>query len=168
MQLNGFLCDFGQQNFDRIIKFFYWYFQTSNSLPWSQSGELRENFPEEPLTPPTKRSRNNEHRFSPSPASSATNNNNNNGDQLMRDTLLGQALEGGPTIYTGSTSHQVRKIAFLGMFTKLQKVTISIIVSICPHRITWIPLDRFSWNLIFEYVSKVCGENSNFLTIWQE
>jgi len=132
MQLNVFLYDFSQQNFDRMIKFFYWYFQTSNSLPWSQSGELRESFPEEPLTPPTKRSRNNEHRFSPSPASSATNNNNNNnGDPLMRDTLLGQALEGGPTIYTGSASHQVRKIAFLGMFTKLQKVTIGFVMSVC-------------------------------------
>ncbi|PNF42551.1 hypothetical protein B7P43_G06917, partial [Cryptotermes secundus] len=84
---------------------------TSNSLPWSQSGELRENFPEEPLSPPPKRSRNNEHRFSPSPASSATttnnnNNNNNSSDPLMRETLLGQALEGGPTIHTGSSSHQ--------------------------------------------------------------
>jgi len=166
MQLNVFLYDFSQQNFDRMIKFFYWYFQTSNSLPWSQSGELRENFAEEPLTPPTKRSRNNEHRFSPSPASSATNNNNNNGDPLMRDTLLGQALEGGPTIYTGSTSHQVRKIAFLGMFTKFPKS------------------DYWLWHVClstqknlastgqifmkFEYVSKICGENSSFLTIWQE
>ncbi|XP_021935070.1 protein abrupt [Zootermopsis nevadensis] len=78
---------------------------TSNSLPWSQSGELRDQFSEDPLSPPRKRSRNNEHRFSPSPASSATNNNNN-GDPLMRETLLGQALEGGPTIHTGSTSHQ--------------------------------------------------------------
>jgi len=62
----------------------------------------------------------------------------------MRDTLLGQALEGGPTIYTGSASHQVRKVAFLGTFTKLRKVTIGFVVSVCPHRITWLPLDRCS------------------------
>ncbi|PSN37515.1 abrupt [Blattella germanica] len=85
---------------------------TSNSLPWSQSGELRDHFPDDALSPPPKRSRNSEHRFSPSPASSATNNNNNNntnnnnGDPMMRETLLGQALEGGPTIHTSGSTHQ--------------------------------------------------------------
>ena len=24
----------------------------------------------------------------------------------------------------------------------------------CPHGITWLPLDRFSWNFVFEYYSK--------------
>ncbi|XP_067001386.2 protein abrupt [Anabrus simplex] len=83
---------------------------TSNSLPWSQSNELRENFNDDALSPPPKRSRNNEHQFSPSPSSSAThnnnNNNNNNGDQLTRETLLGQALEGGSAIHPNNGSHQ--------------------------------------------------------------
>ena len=52
--------------------------------------------------------------------------------------------------------------ALLGTFTKLWKVTISFIMSVCPsvsvrvwpHGTTWLPLDEFSWNLIFEYLSK--------------
>ena len=31
-----------------------------------------------------------------------------------------------------------------------------------------IPLDGFSWNLIFEYFSKIFQENSSFTKIWQE
>jgi len=36
---------------------------------------------------------------------------------------------------------------FLGTFTKLQKVTVSSIVSVCPHGTTHLSLNRFSWNL---------------------
>ena len=35
-------------------------------------------------------------------------------------------------------------------------------------RTTLFPLDGFSWNLIFEYFSKHCRENSGFIKIWQE
>ena len=41
-------------------------------------------------------------------------------------------------------------IMFLGMFTKLQKVTISFVMSVRPVGATCFPLDRFSWNFIFE------------------
>ena len=45
---------------------------------------------------------------------------------------------------------------FLVMFAKLLKVTVSFIMSVClsvlPHRTTRLPLDGFSWNLIFEYI----------------
>ena len=49
---------------------------------------------------------------------------------------------------------------FSGAFAKLQKVVISIVMSVClslrpsvcPHGTTRLPLDGFSWNLIFEYV----------------
>nr|CAD7438181.1 unnamed protein product [Timema bartmani] len=86
--------------------------QATNSHPWSQSNDLKESFTEDPISPPPKRTRSNEHCFSPSPASSAihnnnNNNNNNNGDQLMRDTLLGQALEG-PSVHTPSAAHQLK------------------------------------------------------------
>ena len=30
------------------------------------------------------------------------------------------------------------------------------------------PLGGFSWNLIFDYFSKICRENSSFIKIWQE
>ena len=32
--------------------------------------------------------------------------------------------------------------------------------SVRPHGTTWLSLDGFSWNFIFEYFSKMCGENS--------
>jgi hypothetical protein len=48
---------------------------------------------------------------------------------------------------------------FLGAFIKLQRVTITFIMSVCLsvclpiwlHGITQVPLDRFSWNLMFVY-----------------
>ena len=43
-------------------------------------------------------------------------------------------------------------------------------LSVRPHRIhvTRLPLDGFSWNLIFEYFSKICLENSSLIKIRQE
>ena len=41
-------------------------------------------------------------------------------------------------------------------------------VSIFPLGTTQPLLDRFSWNLIFEYFSKLCQENLSFLKIRQE
>ena len=46
-----------------------------------------------------------------------------------------------------------------------RKPTLTFVVSVCPPRL---PLDRFSWNLIFEYFSKICQENSSFIKICQE
>jgi hypothetical protein len=34
---------------------------------------------------------------------------------------------------------------------------------VCPHGTTQLPLDGFSWNLIFEDFSKICRENSSFM-----
>ena len=34
-------------------------------------------------------------------------------------------------------------------------------LSICPHATTWIPIDVFSLQLMFEYFSKICPENSS-------
>ena len=46
----------------------------------------------------------------------------------------------------------------LGAFAKLRKATISFVMSVrlCPHVTTRFPLDGFSLNLIYEYVSKIC------------
>jgi len=58
------------------------------------------------------------------------------------------------------------------MYAKFQNGTISFIMSvhpsICLNRTTWLPLDGFSWNLIFEYFSKLYQENSCFIKIQQE
>ena len=40
--------------------------------------------------------------------------------------------------------------------------------SVCPHGTTRLPLEGFSWNLIFKHFSEMCRENSDFFTIWQE
>jgi ribosomal protein L32 len=44
----------------------------------------------------------------------------------------------------------------------------SVCLSICPHGTTRLPRDRFEWNFIFEYFSKICRENTSFFKIWQE
>ena len=60
-------------------------------------------------------------------------------------------------------------VYFLAMFAEYQKVNISFVMalclSICPHGTTWHPLDGLSLNLIFDYFSKNCQENSSFLEI---
>jgi len=52
----------------------------------------------------------------------------------------------------------------LGAFTKLRKATISFVLSVClsPLGIVRLPLDRFSWNLVFENFSKICRGNFEF------
>jgi hypothetical protein len=51
--------------------------------------------------------------------------------------------------------------------------TISVCLSVCQsvrlplhlHETTRLPLDRFSWNLIFKDFAKFCQENSRFIKI---
>ena len=58
---------------------------------------------------------------------------------------------------------------FWARFAKLRKATINFVMSVRVRveSNTWLPLDGFSWNLIFQY-SKICRENSSFVTIGQE
>jgi len=57
--------------------------------------------------------------------------------------------------------------AFLGVFAKLQKVTISCSASYCPlHGTARLSLDGILWNLVFEYFLKISQENSSFINIW--
>jgi hypothetical protein len=43
-----------------------------------------------------------------------------------------------------------------------------VLPSVFPHGTTLLPLDGFSWDLIFKYFSKICWENSSFIKIWHE
>jgi hypothetical protein len=36
----------------------------------------------------------------------------------------------------------------------------------CPHGTNQLPLNRFSWNFVFGYFSKICQESSHFIKIW--
>jgi hypothetical protein len=44
----------------------------------------------------------------------------------------------------------------------------SVSLSVRPHGTTRLPLEGFSWNLIFHYFSKICRENSISIKICQE
>ena len=69
-------------------------------------------------------------------------------------------------IYKIISQHPVIDTYF-GMLAKLLKATSSYITSVCPHRITRLPLGRFLCNLIIEGFSKIFLENSSFIKIWQ-
>ena len=61
---------------------------------------------------------------------------------------------------------------FLGAFAKLWKATSGFITSIRPpvrpHETTRLPLDGFSWNLMYECFSKICRKNSSLIKVWEE
>jgi len=63
------------------------------------------------------------------------------------------------------SEHYVGKMQFLGAFAKLRNAIISFVMSVCPHGTTRLPLDGFSWNLVFEYFSKFRRENSSVYEI---
>jgi hypothetical protein len=65
------------------------------------------------------------------------------------------------------------QISFLGKFTKLQEATVSFVNSVRPSvrphgTARRLPLDGCSWNLIFEYFSKIFWEKWSFVMIWQD
>ena len=66
---------------------------------------------------------------------------------------------------------EISHIAFVGMFAKFQKMTIYFTMSVCPsfclHGTTWLPLDIFSWNFIFEFFSKILSRKC-FIKVDQE
>jgi len=77
------------------------------------------------------------------------------------------------------TSTSIHVTYFLGAFTKLWKATVSVVrsvpLSVClsvrlsdPMKQLCSPPDGFSWNLIFEQISKICRENWRFIKISQE
>ena len=52
---------------------------------------------------------------------------------------------------------------------KIAKATISFVMSVClsvrPHRTTRLPFYGCSFKMIFEYISKICQENSCFINL---
>jgi hypothetical protein len=57
--------------------------------------------------------------------------------------------------YTSKNFRCVRKIA-------------KFVISVSPHGITRFLLNGFSLNLVFEYISKICRQNSILIKIWRE
>ena len=57
--------------------------------------------------------------------------------------------------------NQLLPLSFLSVFLSARD-------SLYAHGTTRLPLDGFSWKLIFEDFSKICPENSSFIKIWQE
>jgi len=59
-----------------------------------------------------------------------------------------------------------------GAFAKLRKANISVVMSVRlsvrPRETNRLPLDGFSWNLIFGNFSKICRENSSVIKMGQE
>jgi hypothetical protein len=47
-------------------------------------------------------------------------------------------------------------------------VCVSIRPAVHLHGTNRLPLDRFLWNLMFTYSSKICGGNSSYGKIWQQ
>ena len=66
--------------------------------------------------------------------------------------------------------HYLGSFAFLGAFAKCRQAITSVVVStvypsVYPHGETRLPRDGFILNLIFEYFSKFCLENSSLIKI---
>jgi hypothetical protein len=56
----------------------------------------------------------------------------------------------------------------LGAFAQLPKTAVSFVMNVSPHGTSRIPLEEFSWNLIFGDFSKICWENSSPINVWQK
>ena len=88
------------------------------------------------------------------------------GEKLTQSScgeMLGESLE------DLGDDGRILQNTVLGAFAKSLKATISFVMSVRlsvhPHRTTGLPLDEFSWNVIIEYFSKICQENSSFIKI---
>jgi hypothetical protein len=67
-----------------------------------------------------------------------------------------------------SLSWELDALAKLRKATTNSVVSLSLRPSVCPHETSWFPTDRFSRNLIFEYFTKICRENSSLIKTWQD
>ena len=59
---------------------------------------------------------------------------------------------------------EYKRGSFLGASSKFLKATIRFVMSIRPHGTTLLPLEWFSWNLIFLYLSKNLSRKFKFVT----
>ena len=64
-----------------------------------------------------------------------------------------------------TTFRRFRKIAKNDYWLRWE-VRPSARLPVCPHGTAWLPLDRFSQNLVFECFSKIRADKSSFIKIW--
>jgi hypothetical protein len=69
--------------------------------------------------------------------------------------------------FSQTTLSELQIRQFEKQFLVEKRLLVSSYLSVRPHETTRLPVDGFSWNLIFEYFSKVCPENSSFIKLWQ-
>ena len=89
--------------------------------------------------------------------------------------VISKASTNWPTVITLRRVHRIAKRDYCLCHICLS-VCLYVCLSVCPpvrpffppHATSRLPLDGFSWNLIFENISKICRENSSFIKIWQE
>jgi hypothetical protein len=84
--------------------------------------------------------------------------------------MLKEVSDIGFCLFTGNVIVQW-SCPFLDAFAKLRKATFSFVMSaLLSVRMekTQLPMNGFSWNLMFEYFSKMCRERSSSINIGQE
>jgi hypothetical protein len=73
---------------------------------------------------------------------------------------------------TECLSEKLEVSLFFAHLAKLRNTTITFVMSpclsVCPHVITRLSLEKNLWNVLFEDFSKIFWENSDFIKIWQE
>jgi hypothetical protein len=80
---------------------------------------------------------------------------------------LGTGFTTQNTLYYIVTTARTWNLTRFGAFLKLRNACLCVRPSGSMHRTTQLSLGGFSWNLVFEYFSKLCRENSSFVTIGQ-
>ena len=71
-------------------------------------------------------------------------------------------IDGHPVSFRKNLVLRFLTVLVLGVSAKIaKKVNISLVMSVRPYGIIRLQLDGFSWNLIFEYFSKICRINSS-------
>jgi len=82
-------------------------------------------------------------------------------------SILGVAQDFRVQFYSSRTC-VFRPVAKLWKASSCLPLRPSVRPSARPYGTTRLPLDRFSWNLIFKDFSKICRENSSFIKIGRE
>jgi len=74
-----------------------------------------------------------------------------------------KSVEENITVRSGKVGNLITCISFISFYYARSRncetqLLASSCLSVCPHGTTRLPLDGFSWNLIFEDFSKICWE----------
>jgi hypothetical protein len=90
-------------------------------------------------------------------------------DKISVGCLLHHSQQPRRNFEVSATTLYHRYIQLLGSFRKIAKSDYCLRLvspSVLPRGKTRLPLDVFSWSLIFEFCSKICRDNSSFIKIW--